>query len=47
MALKMHPIFYQCGLQIWILLLLQVVIDAMKERLDHGVFGYSYICEWM
>ncbi len=23
----------------------QVVIDAMKERLDHGVFGYSYVCE--
>ena len=22
----------------------QVVIDAMKEGLDHGVFGYSYIC---
>ena len=23
----------------------QVVIEALKERLDHGVFGYSYICE--
>lgn len=23
----------------------QVVIDAMRERLDHGIFGYSYICE--
>lgn len=23
----------------------QVVIDAMQERLDHGVFGYSYICD--
>lgn len=23
----------------------QVVIDAMKDRLDHGVFGYSYVCE--
>lgn len=23
----------------------QVVIDAMHERLEHGVFGYSYICE--
>ena len=23
----------------------QVVIDAMKERLDHGVFGYSYVCD--
>ena len=23
----------------------QVVIDALKERLDHGVFGYSYVCE--
>lgn len=23
----------------------QVVIDAIKERLDHGVFGYSYVCE--
>ena len=22
----------------------QVVIDAMQEVLDHGVFGYSYIC---
>lgn len=21
------------------------VIDAMRERLDHGVFGYSYICK--
>ncbi|WP_210471122.1 MalY/PatB family protein [Sporosarcina sp. 6E9] len=23
----------------------QVVIDAMQEVLDHGVFGYSYICD--
>lgn len=23
----------------------EVVINAMRERLDHGVFGYSYICE--
>lgn len=23
----------------------KVVLDAMRERLDHGVFGYSYICE--
>lgn len=23
----------------------KVVIDAMRERLEHGVFGYSYICE--
>ena len=23
----------------------EVVINAMKERLDHRVFGYSYICE--
>lgn len=23
----------------------QPVIDALKERLDHGVFGYSYVCE--
>ena len=23
----------------------EVVINAMKERLDHAVFGYSYICE--
>lgn len=23
----------------------KVVIEAMKERLNHGVFGYSYICE--
>ncbi|MGN7387367.1 MalY/PatB family protein [Sporosarcina sp. SAFN-015] len=22
----------------------QPIIDAMQERLDHGVFGYSYIC---
>ncbi|MDS9472800.1 MalY/PatB family protein [Sporosarcina pasteurii] len=22
----------------------KVAIDAMRERLDHGVFGYSYIC---
>ncbi|CAM3202215.1 MalY/PatB family protein [Filibacter tadaridae] len=22
-----------------------VVINALKERLDHGVFGYSYVCE--
>lgn len=21
------------------------IIEAMKERLDHGIFGYSYICE--
>ena len=23
----------------------QVVIDAIQERLNHGVFGYSYICD--
>ena len=23
----------------------EVVVNAMKERLDHPVFGYSYICE--
>ncbi len=23
----------------------EAVIDAMKEVLDHGVFGYSYICD--
>lgn len=23
----------------------QPVIDALRERLDHGVFGYSYVCE--
>lgn len=23
----------------------QPIIDAMKARLDHGIFGYSYICE--
>lgn len=23
----------------------EVVIDAIRERLDHGVFGYSYICD--
>ncbi|MHA6261247.1 MalY/PatB family protein [Sporosarcina sp. CAU 1771] len=23
----------------------QVVVDAMKERLEHPIFGYSYICE--
>lgn len=23
----------------------QVVIDAIQEKLDHGVFGYSYICD--
>ncbi|MEK5037475.1 MalY/PatB family protein [Sporosarcina sp. FSL K6-3457] len=23
----------------------EVVVNAMKERLDHRVFGYSYICE--
>ncbi len=22
----------------------KVVIDAMRERLEHGVFGYSYVC---
>lgn len=23
----------------------QVVLDALKERLEHGIFGYSYVCE--
>ena len=23
----------------------EVVVNALKERLDHGVFGYSYICD--
>lgn len=23
----------------------QPIIDAMRKRLDHGIFGYSYICE--
>lgn len=23
----------------------QVVLDALQEKLDHGVFGYSFICE--
>ncbi len=23
----------------------EVVIEAMREQLDHGVFGYSYMCE--
>ena len=45
MASKTHPIFYQCGLLIWILLLRKLLSMRCKNVLDHGVFGYSYICE--